>query len=107
MNECNVELYDNARSHSNLSRHPERRFAAKALCNCAGSGKMHRSFGANARLRMTIDTQLLCSRRLHFSADALHLAEYAHQIPPENLVNVFGTVAAIEQRLCDLRQVGG
>ena len=50
---------------------------------------------------------ILSSGRAHFAAYAFHVAEDAHQIPAENLMNVGGAVPAIEQRLRDLRQVGG
>ena len=49
----------------------------------------------------------LMSLGLHLAADVLGLAEDAQQVAAENLAYVAGAVAAIEQRLRDLRQIGG
>src|SRR5258707_8026259 len=43
----------------------------------------------------------------HFAAHSLGLAEDAEQVAAQNLPNIVGAVAAIEQGLCDLWQVGG
>ena len=47
------------------------------------------------------------SLSLHLVAHAFHFAEDAQQIAAENFLDVVGAVTAIEQRLRDLRQVGG
>jgi hypothetical protein len=45
--------------------------------------------------------------RLHFVADFFGFAEDAEQVAAENLADIVGAVAAIEQGLCDFGQVGG
>ena len=49
----------------------------------------------------------IVSSRAHFAAYPFDVPEDSHQIPAENLMNVGDAVPAIEQRLRDLRQVGG
>src|SRR5579864_4204171 len=49
----------------------------------------------------------IVSSGAHFAAYPFNITEDAHQILTENLMNVGGTVPAIEQCLRDLRQVGG
>ena len=44
---------------------------------------------------------------LHLPADPLSFPKNAHQIATKNFSNVVGTVSAIQQRLCNLRQISG
>src|SRR5271155_1529298 len=45
--------------------------------------------------------------RLHLAAYAFHVTKHAQNIATENLLDVTGAVAAIEQSLCNFRQIGG
>ena len=45
--------------------------------------------------------------RLHLAADGFDLAKDAQQISAENFLDLIGAVPAIQQSLCNLRQVGG
>src|ERR1700681_1016235 len=44
---------------------------------------------------------------LHFATQSLGFAEDAEQVSAQNFVDIVGAVAAVEQGLCDLGQVGG
>src|ERR1700722_8214773 len=48
-----------------------------------------------------------CRSGLHLAADVLNLSKHSQHVSPENLPNVIRAVSAIEQPLCDLRQVSG
>src|SRR3954467_1192968 len=45
-------------------------------------------------------------RPVHLAAHAFYFAKNAQQVAPEDLLDVFSLVTAVEQRLRDLRQVG-
>src|SRR5580704_4394070 len=53
------------------------------------------------------DRQTLIWMSLHFAADALNLPEHTQQIPAKDLLNILRAVSAVEQGLCNLRQVCG
>src|SRR6266567_7908123 len=69
-------------------------------CTTAAGHHFLKAYGARV--------SLFCSTRgLHLVAHALHFAELAHQISAKNLLDVVRAVAAVKQRLRDLRQIGG
>src|ERR1700733_8177403 len=60
-----------------------------------------------ARVQRTSVGLFMVLFRLHLAADTLGLAEDAQQVAAENFPYIASAVAAVEQRLRDLREIGG